>query len=66
MISLPSGWSSDGIEFFWSENGVLLTPGDATGFLAPRYFSRVQRLKPSRESLSQPDHKLTSFSFHVL
>lgn len=38
---------SDGIAFFWSENGVLLTPGDAAGFLAPCYFSRVQRLKPS-------------------
>uniref|UniRef100_A0A8C1CB80 2'-phosphotransferase n=1 Tax=Cyprinus carpio carpio TaxID=630221 RepID=A0A8C1CB80_CYPCA len=38
---------SDGIQFFWSENGVLLTPGDAAGMLAPRYFSRAQRLKPS-------------------
>lgn len=38
---------SDGIRFFWSENGVLLTPGDAAGILAPCYFSRAQRLKPS-------------------
>ncbi|XP_052430456.1 tRNA 2'-phosphotransferase 1 [Carassius gibelio] len=37
----------DGIQFFWSDNGVLLTPGDAAGMLAPRYFSRAQRLKPS-------------------
>uniref|UniRef100_A0A9J7XZQ5 2'-phosphotransferase n=1 Tax=Cyprinus carpio carpio TaxID=630221 RepID=A0A9J7XZQ5_CYPCA len=41
------GVISDGIQFFWSENGVLLTPGDAAGMLAPRYFSRAQRLKPS-------------------
>ncbi|KAI2657074.1 tRNA 2'-phosphotransferase 1 [Labeo rohita] len=38
---------SDGIQFFWSENGVLLTPGDDAGMLAPRYFSRAQKLKPS-------------------
>ncbi|XP_016130209.1 tRNA 2'-phosphotransferase 1 isoform X1 [Sinocyclocheilus grahami] len=38
---------SDGIQFFWSENGVLLTPGDAAGMLAPCYFSQAQRLKPS-------------------
>ncbi|XP_016304939.1 tRNA 2'-phosphotransferase 1 isoform X2 [Sinocyclocheilus anshuiensis] len=41
------GVISDGIQFFWSENGVLLTPGDAAGILAPYYFSRAQRLKPS-------------------
>ncbi|XP_030622502.1 tRNA 2'-phosphotransferase 1 [Chanos chanos] len=38
---------SDGVPFFWSENGVLLTPGDADGILAPRYFSRALKLKPS-------------------
>ncbi len=59
MIPLPSGWCLDGIQFFWSENGVLLTPGDAAGMLAPRYFSRAQRLKPSRESLSQPAQSVT-------
>ncbi|XP_016431735.1 tRNA 2'-phosphotransferase 1 isoform X2 [Sinocyclocheilus rhinocerous] len=41
------GVISDGIQFFWSENGVLLTPADAAGMLAPCYFSRAQRLKPS-------------------
>ncbi|XP_016332488.1 tRNA 2'-phosphotransferase 1-like isoform X1 [Sinocyclocheilus anshuiensis] len=49
---------SDGIPFFWSENGVLLTPGDAAGMLPPCYFSRAQRLKPSRESHSQPAHQV--------
>ncbi|KAF7707497.1 tRNA 2'-phosphotransferase 1 [Silurus meridionalis] len=38
---------ADGIEFYWSENKVLLTPGDADGVLAPRYFSRAKRLLPS-------------------
>ncbi|XP_036404532.1 tRNA 2'-phosphotransferase 1 [Megalops cyprinoides] len=39
---------SDGISFFWSENRVLLTPGDSEGLLAPRYFTRAIRLKPSQ------------------
>ncbi|XP_053487031.1 tRNA 2'-phosphotransferase 1 [Ictalurus furcatus] len=38
---------ADGIEFYWSENKVLLTPGDADGVLGPQYFLRAQRLKPS-------------------
>ncbi|KAI4904172.1 hypothetical protein NFI96_013828 [Prochilodus magdalenae] len=45
-IDVPKALS-DGIEFYWSENGVLLTPGDAEGLLAPQYFSRAQRLKPT-------------------
>ena len=32
-----------GIEFFLSMNGVVLTKGDENGFLAPSFFSRVER-----------------------
>ncbi|XP_072518980.1 tRNA 2'-phosphotransferase 1 isoform X1 [Salminus brasiliensis] len=45
-INVPKALS-DGIEFYWSENGVLLTSGDTEGRLAPQYFSRAQRLRPS-------------------
>lgn len=50
MITLSSVWCLDGIQFFWSENGVLLTPGDAGGMLPPCYFSRAHKLKPTGES----------------
>lgn len=39
---------SDGIQFFWSDNGVLLTTGDTEGKLLPKYFSRALRLRPTR------------------
>lgn len=39
--------SPDGVEFFWSENGVLLTTGNTEGMLLPKYFSRALRLKPT-------------------
>ncbi|TWW55694.1 tRNA 2'-phosphotransferase 1 [Takifugu flavidus] len=42
---------ADGIEFFWSENGVLLTTGNAEGMLLPKYFCRALRLKPTRSLL---------------
>uniref|UniRef100_UPI0037E785A4 tRNA 2'-phosphotransferase 1 isoform X3 n=1 Tax=Semicossyphus pulcher TaxID=241346 RepID=UPI0037E785A4 len=42
------GVISDGIEFFWSENGVLLTTGDTEGKLLPKYFSRALKLRPTR------------------
>ncbi|KAL4622965.1 tRNA 2'-phosphotransferase 1 isoform X1 [Arapaima gigas] len=38
---------ADGILFLWSDNGVLLTPGDAGGILSPQYFTRAIQLKPT-------------------
>ncbi|KAK3535865.1 hypothetical protein QTP70_021164 [Hemibagrus guttatus] len=45
-INVPKALA-DGIQFYWSENKVLLTPGDSDGLLAPRYFLRAQSLKPA-------------------
>uniref|UniRef100_A0A8C6U509 2'-phosphotransferase n=1 Tax=Neogobius melanostomus TaxID=47308 RepID=A0A8C6U509_9GOBI len=42
---------SDGIQFFWSDNGVLLTAGDTQGKLLPKYFIRALRLRPTRNML---------------
>lgn len=42
---------SDGIRFFWSDNGVLLTTSDTEGKLLPKYFSRALRLRPTRSIL---------------
>ncbi|XP_034545873.1 LOW QUALITY PROTEIN: tRNA 2'-phosphotransferase 1 [Notolabrus celidotus] len=49
-IDVPKALA-DGIEFFWSENGVLLTAGNTEGKLLPKYFSRALRLRPSRSIL---------------
>ncbi|KAM3867134.1 tRNA 2'-phosphotransferase 1 [Diretmus argenteus] len=40
-----------GLQFFRSENGVILTTGDAEGKLLPKYFSRALRLRPTRSVL---------------
>ncbi|XP_054890163.1 tRNA 2'-phosphotransferase 1 isoform X2 [Poeciliopsis prolifica] len=50
FIDVPRALA-DGIEFFWSENGVLLTSGDAEGILLPKYFTRALKLKPTRCTL---------------
>ncbi|XP_037230833.1 tRNA 2'-phosphotransferase 1 isoform X2 [Falco rusticolus] len=39
---------ADGIPFFRSANGVILTPGDASGRLPPKYFIQVLQLRPRR------------------
>lgn len=43
---------ADGIPFFRSANGVILTPGDADGFLFPKYFKEALQLRPTRKPLS--------------
>lgn len=42
---------SDGIQFFCSDNGVLLTAGDTEGKLLPKYFSKALQLRPTRHML---------------
>lgn len=42
---------ADGIPFFRSANGVILTPGNADGFLLPKYFKEALQLRPTRENL---------------
>ncbi|XP_037694076.1 tRNA 2'-phosphotransferase 1 isoform X2 [Choloepus didactylus] len=43
---------ADGIPFFCSTNGVILTPGNADGFLPPKYFKEALQLRPTRKPLS--------------
>lgn len=43
---------ADGIPFFRSANGVILTPGNADGFLLPKYFQEALQLRPTRKPLS--------------
>ena len=43
---------ADGIKFFKSANGVILTPGDEQGFLKPKYFKKIVDAKTGRVSLS--------------
>lgn len=47
--------STDGIEFFWSENDVLLTAGNAEGKIQPKYFSRALRLRPTSKKNPHAD-----------
>ncbi|XP_016853188.1 tRNA 2'-phosphotransferase 1 isoform X2 [Anolis carolinensis] len=42
---------ADGIPFFRSANGVILTPGDAQGLLLPCYFREALQLRPKRSLL---------------
>ncbi|XP_075345991.1 LOW QUALITY PROTEIN: tRNA 2'-phosphotransferase 1 [Mycteria americana] len=50
---------AEGIPFFRSANGVILTPGDAGGRLPPKYFLRVLQLRPHRcpLPLEGPSHE---------
>nr|XP_034369259.1 tRNA 2'-phosphotransferase 1 isoform X4 [Arvicanthis niloticus] len=50
---------TDGIPFFCSANGVILTPGNAEGFLLPKYFKEALQLRPTRKPLSLAGDKET-------
>uniref|UniRef100_A0A8C9PNK6 2'-phosphotransferase n=1 Tax=Spermophilus dauricus TaxID=99837 RepID=A0A8C9PNK6_SPEDA len=53
---------SDGISFFRSANGVILTPGNADGFLLPKYFKEALQLRPTRKPISLAGDKETKQS----
>ncbi|XP_074023515.1 LOW QUALITY PROTEIN: tRNA 2'-phosphotransferase 1-like [Numenius arquata] len=57
VIDGPPGTA--GIPFFRSANGVILTPGDTTGRLPPKYFLCVLQLRPHRclLPLEEPSHE---------
>lgn len=44
----------DGIEFFRSRNGILLSPGDSRGFISPMYFKRVINVRTGENLLEKP------------
>uniref|UniRef100_A0A8C6QKH0 2'-phosphotransferase n=2 Tax=Nannospalax galili TaxID=1026970 RepID=A0A8C6QKH0_NANGA len=50
---------ADGIPFFRSANGVILTPGNTDGLLLPKYFKEALQLRPTRKLLSLAGHKET-------
>lgn len=50
---------TDGVSFFCSANGVILTPGNADGFLLPKYFKEALQLRPTRKPLSLTGDKET-------
>ncbi|XP_009184018.2 tRNA 2'-phosphotransferase 1 isoform X1 [Papio anubis] len=52
FIDGPLALAADGISFFRSANGVVLTPGNTDGFLLPKYFKEALQLRPTRKPLS--------------
>ncbi|XP_055090097.1 tRNA 2'-phosphotransferase 1 isoform X3 [Symphalangus syndactylus] len=52
FIDGPLALAADGIPFFRSANGVILTPGNTDGFLLPKYFKEALQLRPTRKPLS--------------
>ncbi|XP_073904433.1 tRNA 2'-phosphotransferase 1 isoform X1 [Castor canadensis] len=59
FINGPLALAADGIPFFCSANGVILTPGNSDGFLLPKYFKEALQLRPTRKPLSLAGDKET-------
>ena len=47
----------DGVPFYLSENGVILTPGDAAGMLPVKYFSRAEDARTGKFLLENTERK---------
>jgi 2'-phosphotransferase len=50
FINLEKALSA-GIKFYISSNGVVLTPGDDSGFLSPQFFKRVEQVRVQKTPL---------------
>lgn len=48
----------DGIKFYESENGVILTAGNEKGYLEPKYFSKIVNISTGMLWLSKQPIKL--------
>jgi 2'-phosphotransferase len=54
-VDLVAAMRVGGLRFFESQNGVVLTEGDADGFLRPQFFKRAVRLHRSGDSVSSEE-----------
>lgn len=65
FIDIPKALSA-GLKFFLSDNGVVLTEGDASGFLKPEFFARVEDVRrqpiPGWEGAGPIDSKAVEFN----
>jgi 2'-phosphotransferase len=54
-VDLVAAMRVGGLRFFESQNGVVLTEGDADGFLRPQFFKRAVRLHRSGGKVSSEE-----------
>ena len=54
-VDLVAAMRVGGLRFFESQNGVVLTEGDADGFLRPQFFKRAVRLHRSGGKVSNEE-----------